>query len=425
MVFISITNKWKKRGFCFLLLTIILLEFSLLISIGFARKDTYISGYSKKGEINPGESKSYLFSNNNRLQISTDVLIHLDIEYDKKIENREVSLDIINNDYSNKPISVEIKSERSMESFGLSKTPKEPKNGDFELRSQYKCIYLIKSNSSIEKIKLEFIKDSNYGLDPLIEYSIAIYEEDEDSWELVDTEEKVDESNSETYLKTSIKELEADTDYYITIYEVSYWSYVWIWTLIIFSIGIISLVILISKKDYIHYLKTRTTSYSKGAHRLTLEEVLENENRNKIIDLILEEPGIHFNELLRKTELAAGNLVWHLDILETYKIIGKKRIANYIAYFPYYQKNPISNIDLKLSKSKLSLEILEMIEKEPGIWNNLITKRFKVDHKTTYYHIKKLAELDLINIKKSGRKKKIYPNLESDYFIKKNHNSNS
>ncbi|MFX1393140.1 MAG: winged helix-turn-helix transcriptional regulator, partial [Promethearchaeota archaeon] len=163
----------------------------------------------------------------------------------------------------------------------------------------------------------------------------------------------------------------------------------------------------------------------KGAHRLTLEEVLENENRNKIIDLILEEPGIHFNELLRKTDLAAGNLVWHLDILETYKIIGKKRIANYIAYFPYYHKNPISNIDLTLSKSKLSLEILEMIEKEPGIWNNLITNRFKVDHKTTYYHIKKLVELGLIYIKKSGRKKKIYPNLESDYFIKKNNNKNS
>ena len=414
-------NKWKRRKICFLLLIIILLEFSLLISFGLSKKENYVSGFSKKDEINPDESKSYRFSNNNRLKISTDVYVEFDIEYDKKIENREISLDINNNN----PISLEIKSERSMESFGSSKTPNEPKNGEFELRSQYNCIYLIKSNSSIEKIKLEFIKDGQYGLDPLIEYSIAVYEEDEDSWELVDTEEKVDESNSETYLQASIKELEADTEYYITIYEVSYWSYVWIWALIIFSIGIISLVILISKKDYIHYLKTRTTFISKGAHRLTLDDVLENENRNKIIDLILEEPGIHFNELLRKTELAAGNLVWHLDILETYKIIGKKRIANYIAYFPYYQKNPISNIDLKLSKSKLSLEILEMIEKEPGIWNNLITKRFKVDHKTTHYHIKKLAELDLIDIKKSGRKKKIYPNLESDYFIKKNNNINS
>ncbi|MFX1313368.1 MAG: hypothetical protein ACFFHD_12250, partial [Promethearchaeota archaeon] len=119
---------------------------------------------------------------------------------------------------------------------------------------------------------------------------------------------------------------------------------------------------------------------------------------------------------------AAGNLVWHLDILETYKIIGKKRIGNFIAYFPYYQKNPISNIDLKLQKSKLTLEVLEMIENHPGIWNNLITKKFKVDHKTIIYHLKKLKELNLINIKKEGRKKKLFPNLESEYFKYKNGN---
>ncbi|GAG84243.1 unnamed protein product, partial [marine sediment metagenome] len=121
-------------------------------------------------------------------------------------------------------------------------------------------------------------------------------------------------------------------------------NWFWVVILIVGAIGIASLAILISKKDYFQYLKTRTIPIEKGAHRLSLEDVLENENRNKIIDLILNEPGIHFNELLRKTEIAAGNLVWHLDILETYKVIGKKRIGNFIAYFPYYQKNPISNI---------------------------------------------------------------------------------
>jgi len=189
--------------------------------------------------------------------------------------------------------------------------------------------------------------------------------------------------------------------------------------LIVGAIGIASIAILISKKDYFQYLKTRTIPIEKGAHRLSLEDVLENENRNKIIDLILTEPGIHFNELLRKTEIAAGNLVWHLDILETYKVVGKKRIGNFIAYFPYYQKNPISNLDLRLSKSKLTLDILEMIEKEPGLWNSVITKRFKVNHKTIQYHIGKLKDLNLIQFRSEGRKKKIFPNLESDYFNNK------
>ena len=212
-----------------------------------------------------------------------------------------------------------------------------------------------------------------------------------------------------------LSNLQDDTDYYITLVEVGIIRTDWTWliiTVVAIAIGIVSLVVLISKKDYFQYLRTRTIPIEKGAHRLSLDEVLENENRNKIIDLILSEPGIHFNELLRRTSLAAGNLVWHLDILQTFKIIGKKRIGNFIAYFPYYQKNPISNINLKLQKSKLTLEILEMIEEKPGIWNNLITKKFEVDHKTIQYHLNKLKELDLIKLKKDGRKKKIYKNLD-------------
>ncbi|MBD3196611.1 MAG: winged helix-turn-helix transcriptional regulator [Candidatus Lokiarchaeota archaeon] len=160
----------------------------------------------------------------------------------------------------------------------------------------------------------------------------------------------------------------------------------------------------------------RQTSLEKGAHRLTMEEVLENKNRSTIIDHILEEPGIHFNELLRKTDLAPGNLVWHLDILESYKVIAKKRVGNYVMYIPYYSKNPLSNIDLKLKKSELTLEILETIEKNPGIWNGKITDKMEIHRKTIQYHIDKLIDLGLVYKIKDGSKKKIFPNLDADYF---------
>jgi predicted transcriptional regulator len=404
------SRRWRKSYLCLIILIIILLEFNLFVYYGIAKKDRYVSGYKKKTELKEGEEVQFHFSNNIHFGIKSEVNSSLEIEYNKNIENRETYLKI----YNDNPISLQINVKRSMEDFGFSKNPNEPKKGEDQLSSDYKCIYKIVSNSSIDKIKFEFKKDFEYGLDPNIEYSIAVYEEDEKSWELLDTEDISDDSG--IILKSSISDIEADKDYYITIYEVSYLVYVWIWGSIIAAIGIISLGIAISKTDFIHYLKTRSTPIEKGAHRLTLDEVLENENRNKIIDLILNEPGIHFNELLRRTELAAGNLVWHLDILETYKIIGKKRISNFIAYFLNYQKNPISNLDLRLSKSNLTLEILKMIEKEPGIWNSIITQRQKVDHKTIHYHISKLIDLELVTTKKEGRKKKLFPNLDSDYF---------
>ncbi len=408
-------KKRKIRIFSILILSVIVLQFTFFIYQSSSREEI-IPGFSTEDQINPNETVIYKFPNNIVLGISTNTFIDIKISYENRIANREIFLKVNNSS----PISLNITSKMEMGSFNLSKQPETPRRGGFQFQYRYNCIYQIKSNVTIENVTFRSIKNSFYGFSPKTQYSMVMFEPSQDSWQFVDTFDKFNESSSEYYLESSLSNLEAGTDYYITFFELSEVFDGWFWVILItvFTVAFGSIVILISKKDYFRYLRTRQTPIEKGAHRLTLEEVLENENRNKILDLILEEPGIHFNELLRQTGLAAGNLVWHLDILETYKVIGKKRISKFIAYFPYYQKNPISNLDIELSKSKLTLEILEMIEKEPGLWNNLITKRLKVDHKTIQYHVDKLKELGLINFKKDGRKKKIYPNLDSEYFNK-------
>ncbi len=413
------TLKLKNRSklFSLFVLLLVIINFNILISQVLASRTENVSGFSTQDKVYPNESVKYVFFNNIIFDISTDSFIDLNIHYDNNIENRQIYF-LINN---SNPISLNITSKVSMQNFGMPGAPQEPRKADNQFQYRYNCILQIKTNATIESLRIYSFKRSQYGLNPNLEYSIALYESSQDSWELIDTTEELNESSSEYTLAGSISNLQADTEYYITFYEVAniFDNWFLMIILIVGAIGIASIAILISKKDYFQYLKTRTIPIEKGAHRLSLEDVLENENRNKIIDLILTEPGIHFNELLRKTEIAAGNLVWHLDILETYKVVGKKRIGNFIAYFPYYQKNPISNLDLRLSKSKLTLDILEMIEREPGLWNSVITKRFKVNHKTIQYHIGKLNDLNLIKFRSEGRKKKIFPNLESDYFNNK------
>ena len=410
------TLKLKNRSklYSIFILLLVIINFNILISQVLSHRTENISGFSTQDNIYPNESVKYVFFNNIIFDISTDSFIDLNIHYENNIESRQIYF-LINN---SNPISLNISSKVSMQNFGMSGMPREPRKADNQFQYRYNCILQIKTNTTIESLTISSIKRSIYGLNPNLEYSLALYESSQDSWALIDTIEELNESSSEYTLAGSVSDIQADTEYYITFYEVADILDNWFLMIILIvgAIGIASIAILISKKDYFQYLKTRTIPIEKGAHRLSLEDVLENKNRNKIIDLILKEPGIHFNELLRKTEIAAGNLVWHLDILETYKVVGKKRIGNFIAYFPYYQKNPISNLDLQLSKSKLTLGILEMIEKEPGLWNSIITKHFKVDHKTIQYHINKLKDLNLIHFRSEGRKKKIYPNLESDYF---------
>ena len=392
----------KKLIFCISLALLMSLQYEFLISVAQGRNET-VSGYQYHDFITANETVSYNFNPSNvNFEIFSNDLIELNIEYESDIRDRQAFF-IVN---TNNSLILNISTRASINRYNLADFPQEPSRGNNRYQYRYNCIYKIRSNQTIENLTLRYVKNAQFELDSNKRYSITLFESSLESWEIMDTIEI--ENETSPYLESSISNLSSNTDYYITIYEIENIPYDWTWLFILIAIGVIfgvlSLAILISRKDYFQYLRTRTIPVEKGAHRLSLEQVLENENRGKIIDLILKKPGIHFNELLREMDIAAGNLVWHLDILETYKVVGKKRIGNFVAYFPYYQKNPLSNIDLKLQKSKLTLEILEMIEREPGIWNNFITKRMKVDHKTIQYHINKLIELNLINFKKEGRK---------------------
>ena len=112
--------------------------------------------------------------------------------------------------------------------------------------------------------------------------------------------------------------------------------------------------------------------------------------------------------------ISAGTLVWHLDILETFKVIQKQRIGQYLVYYPYTVKNPISKLDLKLRKSRTTLEILQLINDHPGMYQNQIARRMDLNHKTIKYHLDKLIESGLIISKKSNRRKIFYPNTDLD-----------
>ncbi|MBN1802740.1 MAG: winged helix-turn-helix transcriptional regulator [Candidatus Lokiarchaeota archaeon] len=394
----------------------VFIQFNYLSNFSSARMER-INGFEAHDWLNANDNATYVFNNNISMGISTNAPLEIDIKYDQYIINRQINLSIDAND----SLYLEISTKTNLVDFGFSHAPENPRQERNVVKYNYNCIYSIISNQSISNLSISFLKTSQNGLISQNRYQLALYEPAQNAWVLVNTTEKEIEPSSETYLESELSNLEAGETYYFTLYEISEtpppdWTGTIIIVGITILIGILAIVLIISKTDYIKYLKTRTVAISTGPHRLSLEDVLENENRSTIIDIILKEPGIHFNELLRKTELAAGNLVWHLEILDKYKIIGKKDVGRYVVYFPYYQKNPISNIDLKLQKSRLTLEILEMIEEDPGLWNSAISKRLEIDHKTVLYHLNKLMDLGLIIFKKDGRKKKYFPNFESDYF---------
>ncbi|MHA1487830.1 MAG: hypothetical protein ACTSSC_11760, partial [Promethearchaeota archaeon] len=259
----------KKRNTLLLSITFFFIGFNLISSHGLPI-DIDIPGLSYQGVVNPNDDFSLNFLHDIKFNIRTDVDVNLSMDYQSLIFNRQASI-IINN---SNPFSLNISVKFNPSQF-FSTLPDAPILNDSKLIFQYNCIYRFIANRSVERITLQFSKLPLSGLFPDKDYIIVAYYANQTSWEPLLTEEKIDNSTSEAYLEASITNLDSDTPYFITVYEISERvipeSYDWLWFIIIpIFIVLIALLIVISKEDYINYIKNRITPIEKGFHRLTL-----------------------------------------------------------------------------------------------------------------------------------------------------------
>ena len=160
--------------------------------------------------------------------------------------------------------------------------------------------------------------------------------------------------------------------------------------------------------EYRNYFIRR--SYIKeGRSYLSLADIFQNESRLKILTEILNNPGIHHNELLRGCDLNKGQLQWHLDTLLKHSIIKKEKYGQYAIYFPITSsKDAIGLFKNQFAKSKTTLEVLNSIKKSPGINSAEISRILNLSRSSIKYHIDKLLEKHLIMLEKKGRTIKLY-----------------
>ena len=189
------------------------------------------------------------------------------------------------------------------------------------------------------------------------------------------------------------------------------------WPVIILVLIIIALFIssfiVLSYKEYWEYITYRHPSINKGYHTLSIDDLFENENRKKIIKTILEEPGIHNNELLRRCNLQKGQLQWHLQVLVQYNIIKKEKIGQYSTFFPSLNKiAQENNHNLVFSKSKTFFKILNMIEDNPGINSSKIASNLNLNKSSVKYHVDRFIEEKMISCEKNGHIIRLYEKKE-------------
>ena len=170
----------------------------------------------------------------------------------------------------------------------------------------------------------------------------------------------------------------------------------------------VSILTALTVKEYKDYFIRR--SYIKeGRSYLSLADIFQNESRLKILTEILNNPGIHHNELLRSCNLNKGQLQWHLDTLIKHSIIKKEKYGQYAIYFPITSSTEaIETFKNQFAKSKTTLEVFNSIKKYPGIKSVEISRILNLSRNSIKYHVDKLLEKHLIRLEKKGRVKELY-----------------
>jgi predicted transcriptional regulator len=138
--------------------------------------------------------------------------------------------------------------------------------------------------------------------------------------------------------------------------------------------------------------------------KIVKTQVLANDNRDKIYNYILNNPGAHLREIRDGLDLQPHLANLHLKVLEDFEFIYQRKYLKYRVYFPslFDAENEAPILALKNEKAvKIFMEILN--KKEVSI--NELKDHFSeiISPQMVDYHLEPLIESNLIsNIQKNG-----------------------
>ena len=92
-----------------------------------------------------------------------------------------------------------------------------------------------------------------------------------------------------------------------------------------------------------------------------------------------------------------------------HNIIKKEKDGQYTIYFPITSSSESIRIYRnRLTKSKTTNFVLDIIKKNPGIISAEISRMLNLSRNSIKYHIDKLIEKQLIKVEKKGRNFELY-----------------
>jgi predicted transcriptional regulator/fibronectin type 3 domain-containing protein len=134
--------------------------------------------------------------------------------------------------------------------------------------------------------------------------------------------------------------------------------------------------------------------------RLKREEVLDNKTRHALLGIIIANPGIHYNAIMKEFDLKNGVAAYHLSVLEEKNYIRSARDGRLKRFYSTDVKVPS---DLRLTPEGIREAITDLVVAQPGISQKGIVNELGIDDDTVGYHLRAMVESGELHSAKQGR----------------------
>ncbi len=144
-----------------------------------------------------------------------------------------------------------------------------------------------------------------------------------------------------------------------------------------------------------------------------IQNVLENRNRLSIFNYVLSNPGCTQSEISARQNMKNGTVKYHVQMLEAGGKVILKRMGKFTRIFNSSRANSeMEKRVLSYSKNDTSKGLLCAIMEEPGVTNQRLSEKFRLDKSSVHWHMERFLNDNLVRFEQDGRYKKYF--LEPD-----------
>lgn len=137
--------------------------------------------------------------------------------------------------------------------------------------------------------------------------------------------------------------------------------------------------------------------------RIGSGQVLEHPLRAQITDLVTAEPGIHFQELVRRLDAGRGTMEHHLRKLVAANVLTMQVSQGFTCFFPKGKVDRHLMAAAPVLKSDGARQILQAIAAQPGRAAQDVAASIGLTPSTVNYHLKRLVSSGLVSHERKGR----------------------